>query len=67
MAAVSDSSKISDGFNKISIEDNGSVASENESKSDNNPEYGLPLIEVYKLALNFYKGSCLIKIDNCHI
>lgn len=50
MATTSDSNFIAENFEKVlNIENN----------DDNNLEYGLPLQEVYKLGLSFYKGKTL--------
>lgn len=56
MAAVSDSSQLHEKFNSLQIKlENDSENVQNTDVGDVS-EYGLPLEEVYKLALSFYKG-----------
>lgn len=54
MAAVSDSAPLPEKFEKLNLSKN--VEKYNDSQ-ENSVEYGLPLPDVYKLALNFYKGN----------
>uniref|UniRef100_A0A6P7G0J9 Golgi resident protein GCP60 n=1 Tax=Diabrotica virgifera virgifera TaxID=50390 RepID=A0A6P7G0J9_DIAVI len=55
MATESDSSQISDNFNKIALENGNTTTSNKSTATLETAEYGLPLKEVYKLGFNFYK------------
>lgn len=50
MATTSDINYIAENFKKVDIETN----------DDDGLEYGLPLQEVYKLGLSFYKGRLIM-------
>lgn len=54
MAAISDSAPLPEKFEKLNLSKNSETCN---NLQENDVEYGLPLPDVYKLALNFYKGS----------
>lgn len=57
MAGATDTSPLSNEINNLNINENNSGVSPNETTLKQSAfEYGLPLIEVYKIALSFYKG-----------
>lgn len=57
MAGATESSQLSDEINNLNVNENNSSLTPIESTlKQSDFEYGLPLLEVYKLALSFYKG-----------
>lgn len=52
---VNDSSEILSKIDKLDIKDQNGI---NFVCENNSKKWGLPLTEVYKLALSFYKGTC---------
>lgn len=60
MADVSDSSiSINEKIRDLSLNGNGTLECKLTKEPTNLSEYGMPLQEVYKLALSFYKGKYL--------
>lgn len=57
MAATIDSQGVTENFGKLEISLENDRCNTNHLNEINNLEYGLPLKEVYKLALSFYKGK----------
>lgn len=55
MAAETDSLQISENLSKLKINTPNQALANNSDTL----EYGLPLLEVYKLAFDFYKGKAI--------
>lgn len=56
---VNDSSQVLTKLENLTIEKNGNNKANSNLNSDSEVDkWGLPLVEVYKLAVSFYKGEC---------
>lgn len=57
MAGAIDTPQLSDEINNLIINENSNgLPSDEANLKQSDFEYGLPLLEVYKIALSFYKG-----------
>lgn len=56
MATVTDSSQIAKSIDNLNVDTLSSKTQEEEGAEGHNIKYGLPLLDVYRLAVSFYKG-----------